>query len=212
MKKTTKTINICSGATYVDNINEQTIVNYNGTVNNYNGTVNNYHAAGPSATFPVTVFDATGSTAEDAAEDAADDGGTAEALPRGFTPRRLPSDGAPPQDALTDADRRVADVLRRMDGERMFRHAYDYAWIMKLFINGGDLNLPHRFYSAISFAKYLRDDLGIAGSPSPSTLTRKLCMVRGRFPNWTFDDHADSREERRRINLASCFLSYYRKN
>lgn len=186
MKKTTKTINICSGATYVDNINEQTIVNYNGTVNNYNGTVNNYYAA--------------------------DDGGTAEALPRGFTPRRIPSDGAPPQDALTDADLRVADVLRRMDGERMFRHAYDYAWIMKLFINGGDLNLPHRFYSAISFAKYLRDDLGIAGSPSPSTLTRKLCMVRGRFPNWTFDDHADSREERRRINLASCFLSYYRKN
>lgn len=183
-----KIININAGAMYVDRIDNQ-------TVNNFNAPVNNYSA--PASNNPATAV-------------------TVKAVSADVPPSGAYVTPDPPleiveEPALTPDDERVKAVLEQMKRERVLLYSYDYAWVMELFRKADEHRLPHRFYSAASFVKYITDDLGIAGAPCASSLTRKLSVVYGTFPEWTFEDKSDRREVMRRVNVGRRFLSLFRK-
>ena len=190
-----KIININAGAMYVDRIDNQTVNNFNAPVNNFNAPVNNYSA--PAGNHPATAvtFRAV----------------SADVPPSGADVTPDPPLEIVEEPALTPDDERVKAVLEQMKRERVLLHSYDYAWVMELFRKADEHRLPHRFYSAASFVRYITDDLGIAGAPCASSLTRKLSVVYGTFPEWTFVDDPDGREVKRRVNVGRRFLSLFRK-
>ena len=71
--------------------------------------------------------------------------------------------------------------------------------------------LPN-FNSPKSFLDYLRE-LNITQLPSEDSIKKKVNTTIDKHPSWTFIDNKgnDATEARRRINVASRFLSIYRK-
>lgn len=104
-------------------------------------------------------------------------------------------------------DRRILHAVSVMQQEGMFKHAYDYAWVM--LVMNQTRELPH-FDSIPSFCSYL-SSIGIESLPSLSSVTKKAGVARREHPGWTFADTADANETRRRNNVASRFLSLVRK-
>lgn len=104
-------------------------------------------------------------------------------------------------------DGRILHAVSVMQQEGIFKHAYDYAWVM--LVMNQTRELPH-FDSIPSFHIYL-SGIGIKNLPSLSSVTKKVCTARREHPGWTFADTADANETRRRNNVASRFLSLVRK-
>ena len=203
-----KIINISSGATYVDHIGSQTINNYNGTVNNYNAPVNNYNAPVNNCSAPVN----SGSAPADVHAAVCTIAGSDKLPPAVASTRTctlLPAEEGLPA-GLTPDDARVAAALERMRAEGVFRHAYDYAWVMLLFMDDRKLGLPRHFDSPKSFLGYLSGCLGLTGCPDASSLNRKIRLTRGEYPNWRFDD-AEGNEAIRRNNVANAFIGAFRR-
>ncbi len=107
-----------------------------------------------------------------------------------------------------DVGDRIRSALQVMEQEEVLKYGYDYAWVMLAM--DGTAELPH-FKSVQSFLEYLRQTLGLDGLPGESSLSKKVRDTRGRHPNWTFADTDDARECTRRNNVASRFLSLFRK-
>ena len=114
-----------------------------------------------------------------------------------------------PAAALGEASlpERIRHAVEVMQGEQVLRYKYDYAWL-KLIMDSTEA-LPS-FRSAQSFVDYLTE-LGVAGVPSESSISRYMDLARGQHPAWTFSDTADERECHRRNMVASRFLSLVRK-
>ncbi len=111
-------------------------------------------------------------------------------------------------EAGTAVDDKIRLALQVMRQEEVLKYGYDYAWVMLAM--DGTAELPH-FKSVQSFLEYLRQTLGLDGLPGESSLSKKVRDTRGRHPNWTFADTDDARECTRRNNVASRFLSLFRK-
>lgn len=105
-------------------------------------------------------------------------------------------------------DEKIRAAIAAMQAEKLFRHAYDYAWIMLVMNQNG--GLPH-FDSVSSYHTFLVR-IGVADLPSLSSVEKKAATACRQHPSWTFTDTADTNETRRRNNVASRFLSLVRKN
>ena len=105
-------------------------------------------------------------------------------------------------------DEKIRAAIAAMQAEKLFRHAYDYAWIMLVMNQNG--GLPH-FDSVSSYHTFLVR-IGVADLPSLSSVEKKAATACRQHPAWTFTDTADTNETRRRNNVASRFLSLVRKN
>ena len=107
------------------------------------------------------------------------------------------------------ADRLIKQAIETMMDEGVIKHSYDLAFVM-LLMKETD-GLP-RFDSPNSFLTYI-SDLGIDDLPSEDSIKKKLSATFGKYPAWRFTDQKgkDATEAKRRNNVASRFLSLYRK-
>ena len=111
-------------------------------------------------------------------------------------------------DTEVSDENRIRSALQVMELEKVLKYGYDYAWVM--LIMNDTVELPH-FKSVQSFLEYLHQTLGLDKLPSESSLSKKVGATRGRHPGWIFTDVDDARERTRRNNVASRFLSLFRK-
>ena len=107
------------------------------------------------------------------------------------------------------ADRLIKQAIETMMDEGVIKHSYDLAFVMQLMKETD--GLP-RFDSPNSFLTYI-SDLGIDDLPSEDSIKKKLSATFGKYPAWRFTDQKgkDATEAKRRNNVASRFLSLYRK-
>ena len=110
---------------------------------------------------------------------------------------------------LSIADRLIKQAIETMMDEGVIKHSYDLAFVMQLMEETD--GLPH-FDSPNSFLTYI-SDLGIDDLPSEDSIKKKLSATFGKYPAWRFTDQKgkDATEAKRRNNVASRFLSLYRK-
>jgi len=104
-------------------------------------------------------------------------------------------------------DRCMAYAIRTLRANRVFRHSYDYAWVM-LAVNEGLVDDFDAFKSPKAFISYL-NEIGIEGLPDRSTLARARSNLFQSYPNWTFMDVDSPGECLRRKNVARQFLSAF---
>lgn len=122
-----------------------------------------------------------------------------------------------PQNRTTDihsedtqnSDQQIKKVIEEMKNEKIIKRSYDYAFVMR--IMNETQGLPH-FDSPNSFLTYLKS-LGFDDLPSEDSLKKKSSATFGKHPSWEFTDKKgkDTTEAKRRNNVASRFLSIYRK-
>ena len=107
------------------------------------------------------------------------------------------------------ADELIKQAIETMMDEGVIKHSYDLAFVMQLMKETD--GLPH-FDSPNSFLTYI-SDLGIDDLPSEDSIKKKLSATFGKYPAWRFTDQKgkDATEAKRRNNVASRFLSLYRK-
>ena len=109
--------------------------------------------------------------------------------------------------ACVPVERKIRAAISAMQEEKLFRHAYDYAWIM--LVMNQTAGLPY-FDSASSYRTFLVR-IGVDDLPSLSSVEKKVATACRQHPSWTFTDTADTNETRRRNNVASRFLCLVRK-
>ncbi len=106
----------------------------------------------------------------------------------------------------------VAEKLRSsillLKEEKVLKNKYDWGFVMVAMMQTDDLP---SFKSVQSFIDYLTKTLHIDDIPSESTVNKKVGIIKGQFPHWSFDDTDDSLEVNRRINVGKRLLAAFRK-
>lgn len=112
-------------------------------------------------------------------------------------------------DNLSSSDKQIKTAVEIMKKEKVIKHLYDYAYIMKIMNETEDLPT---FNSPKSFLDYFID-LGITDLPGEDSIKKKVNAAFGNHPSWTFTDTKgkDANEAKRRNAVGSRFLSIYRK-
>ena len=110
-------------------------------------------------------------------------------------------------DVVSNRDQCMAYAIRTLRQNNVFRHYYDYTWIM-MAINEGQIDDFDGFKSPQTFLNYLYE-LGIDKLPSRITLSLAYSKTLDSFPDWTFVDVDDASEILRRKNVVKQFLSAY---
>ena len=107
----------------------------------------------------------------------------------------------------TERDRRFAYAVNNVKKEGLIKFGYDWTWI-ELYCEGEmtDAN----FSTPASFLDYL-SVLGIDSLPDRTTLAKKVDMVKGKYPNWTFSDSKNASETMRRKRVVGRFIFHYNK-
>ena len=105
----------------------------------------------------------------------------------------------------TERDRRFAYAVNNVKKEGLIKFGYDWTWI-ELYCEGEmkDAN----FSTPASFLDYL-SVLGIDSLPDRTTLAKKVDMVKGEYPNWTFSDSKSALETMRRKRVVGRFIFHY---
>ena len=110
-------------------------------------------------------------------------------------------------DTENDRDLCMRQAIITLRQNKVFRHYYDYTWIM-MAINEGVLDDFDSFKSPQAFIDYLAL-LGVESLPGKTTLFRTYNITDGTYPNWTFLDNPKHEEVLRRKNILVRFLSAY---
>jgi hypothetical protein len=105
-------------------------------------------------------------------------------------------------------DKCFLEAIMELCQDKTFRTMGDYGYIM-LAVNDEAIKGPF-FYSPSDFIKYLKE-LGLDRLPGVTTLYGTQKKLSGRYPNWTFTDHPDSKEKLRRNNVVVRFVSAYNR-
>lgn len=110
---------------------------------------------------------------------------------------------------LSSQDLFFIKAVEIMKEEKVIKHLYDYAFIMKIMNETKELPT---FNSAKSFHNYL-EGLKIPGLPGEDSIKKKINATFGNHPSWSFSDDKgkDITEAKRRIAVGSRFLSIIRK-
>ena len=101
----------------------------------------------------------------------------------------------------------MAEAIRELRKDGVFRHPGDYAYIM-IGVNDDAIKGAGFFYSAREFLDYLKH-LNLDKLPGKSTIYDAKARIMGRYPNWTFTDHPTDTEILRRKNVMKRFMSAY---
>jgi len=108
-------------------------------------------------------------------------------------------------EAAPSMETRVKRCITMLREEKQLKHKYDYTWVMETMNQSKD---TPKFSTPSSFIDYLAK-LGFDGLPSEGSITKKLNVYIGTFPDWEFTD-CDTTEANRRINIGKRFLNIYR--
>lgn len=107
--------------------------------------------------------------------------------------------------AGTERDRRFAYAVNNVKKEGLIKYGYDWTWI-ELYcegaINGANFSTPTSFLDYLSV-------LGIDSLPDRTTLGKKVDVVRGCYPDWTFSDSKSASETMRRKRVVGRFIFHY---
>ena len=106
-----------------------------------------------------------------------------------------------------DRDSCMVYAIQTLRENNVFRHYYDYTWIM-MALNDGVLDDYDTFKSPQAFLDYLYE-IGIEKLPSRITLSLAYSKTFNRFPDWTFTDMDKPSEILRRKNVVRQFLSAF---
>ena len=112
-------------------------------------------------------------------------------------------------DVLNERDLCMKQAVETLRSNKVFRHMYDYTWIM-MALNDGVLEDYDGFKSPQAFLDYLYE-IGIDGLPSRITLFLANSKTLDSYPDWTFLDVDSASEVLRRKNVVKQFLSAYNK-
>ena len=110
-------------------------------------------------------------------------------------------------DTERDCDTCVKYAINTLRQNGVFRHVYDYTWIM-MAINQGLIEGLDTFRSPQAFIDYL-SALGIDKLPTRFSISLAFSKTLDTYPNWTFIDVTDACEILRRKNVVKQFLSAY---
>ena len=110
-------------------------------------------------------------------------------------------------DTFNERDVCMVYAINTLRENKVFRHFYDYTWIM-MAINDGVLDDFDSFKSPQAFLNYLYE-IGIDQLPTRYTLSLAYSKALGAYPDWTFLDVEKPNEILRRKNVVKQFLSAY---
>ena len=110
-------------------------------------------------------------------------------------------------EVMDNRDQCMVYAITTLRNNHVFRHHYDYTWIM-MAINEGLLDDYDRFKSPQAFLDYLYE-IGIDNLPSRITLSLAYSKTLDSFPDWTFIDVTKASEVLRRKNVVKQFLSAF---
>ena len=110
-------------------------------------------------------------------------------------------------DVIDDRDACMRYAINTLRNNGVFRHHYDYSWIMQA-INDGVMEDYEEFESAQTFINYLCE-IGIDGLPDRSTISRARSNIYNSYPDWKFIGLKKPSEILRRKNVVKQFLSAF---
>ena len=110
-------------------------------------------------------------------------------------------------DTENERDLCMKKAIITLRENKVFRHYYDYTWIM-MAINEGHVSDYDAFKSPQAFIDYLYE-IGIDHLPTRYTLSLAFSKALGAYPDWTFLDVEKPNEILRRKNVVKQFLSAY---
>ena len=104
-----------------------------------------------------------------------------------------------------DRDNRFLYATNKVIEEGLLKYGYDWTWI-ELYCEGAITDL--QFNAPKSFLDYLWL-IGVQSLPDRTSLAKKIDVVRGEYPNWTFTDTSSAKETKRRILVVGRFIFHY---
>ena len=104
-----------------------------------------------------------------------------------------------------DRDNRFLYAINKVIEEGLLKYGYDWTWI-ELYCEGAITDL--QFNAPKSFLDYLWL-IGVQSLPDRTSLAKKIDVVRGEYPNWTFTDTSSSKEIKRRKLVVGRFIFHY---
>ena len=104
-----------------------------------------------------------------------------------------------------DRDNRFLYAINKVIEEGLLKYGYDWTWI-ELYCEGAITDL--QFNAPKSFLDYLLL-IGVNSLPDRTSLAKKIDVVRGEYPNWTFTDTSSSKEIKRRKLVVGRFIFHY---
>ena len=106
-----------------------------------------------------------------------------------------------------DRDNRFLYAINKVIEEGLLKYGYDWTWI-ELYCEGAINDV--QFNAPKSFLDYLWL-IGVNSLPDRTSLAKKIDVVRGEYPNWTFTDTSSSKEIKRRKLVVGRFIFHYNK-
>ena len=104
-----------------------------------------------------------------------------------------------------ERDNRFLYAINKVIEEGLLKFGYDWTWI-ELYCEGAITDL--QFNAPKSFLDYLWL-IGVQSLPDRTSLAKKIDVVRGEYPNWTFTDTSSSKEIKRRKLVVGRFIFHY---
>ena len=104
-----------------------------------------------------------------------------------------------------DRDNRFLYAINKVIEEGLLKFGYDWTWI-ELYCEGAITDV--QFNAPKSFLDYLWL-IGVNSLPDRTSLAKKIDVVRGEYPNWTFTDTSSSKEIKRRKLVVGRFIFHY---
>ena len=104
-----------------------------------------------------------------------------------------------------DRDNRFLYAINKVIEEGLLKYGYDWTWI-ELYCEGAINDV--QFNAPKSFLDYLWL-IGVNSLPDRTSLAKKVDVVRGEYPNWTFTDTSSSKEIKRRKLVVGRFIFHY---
>ena len=104
-----------------------------------------------------------------------------------------------------DRDNRFLYAINKVIEEGLLKYGYDWTWI-ELYCEGAINDV--QFNAPKSFLDYLLL-IGVNSLPDRTSLAKKIDVVRGEYPNWTFTDTSSSKEIKRRKLVVGRFIFHY---
>ena len=101
-------------------------------------------------------------------------------------------------DVVSERDQCMAYAINTLRENKVFRHYYDYTWVMMI-INEGQIEDFDAFKSPQAFLDYLYE-IGIDHLPTRYSISLAYSKTMDTFPDWTFLDVEEASEILRRKN------------
>ena len=110
------------------------------------------------------------------------------------------------EEVRRDLDVCIKEAIEELRRNRVFRKSSDYTYIMQV-INDKKVDGAPYFLTPDAFRVYLKA-IGVEPLPGRSTIYDTIQIMKGEYPQWTFNDpKIDEVETLRRNNVARQFLS-----